>query len=444
MNNTNRISFIFLLLLLIPAIDGFSQKTAEQWTLRECIDYAREHNIQILASRIASQSGQVELSLARAQLFPSLVFSSNQGWAHQKVQQTEGDYKSQSTYTGSYSLNGGLTLFNGNKLNMSVEKQKKSNQALDYNVEMTGNDIEIAVTEAYLQILYANESLKTNRQTLETSAAQVERVKELFKAGSVAISDVAQLEAQYSNDQYRIVQAENALALAKLQLKQLLELEPEDHFDVYFPEVDETNAIVAVPALEEVYHTALEIMPEMKSSRLNVETARLNEKIAAADKWPSLSLSASIGTNHDSRSDDSFGKQLNNRLNESVGVGISLPISRNRQVKSAVEKAKLQTASAQLDALTTRKNLLRTIESLHQDALSAQSRYIASKNSLASATQSYNLVQAQFDAGMQNTVELLTEKNNYLSALQEQIQAKYQTVLSIRLLNFYRNLPIEL
>ena len=57
---------------------------------------------------------------------------------------------------------------------------------------------------------------------------------------------------------------------------------------------------------------------------------------------------------------------------------------------------------------------------------------------------SYNLVQAQLDAGMKNTVELLTEKNNYLSALQEQIQAKFEAILSLKLLNFYRNQPIEI
>lgn len=76
--------------------------------------------------------------------------------------------------------------------------------------------------------------------------------------------------------------------------------------------------------------------------------------------------------------------------------------------------------------------------------ISAQSRYVAATNSVKSATKSYELVQAQFDSGMKNTVELLTEKNNYLSAIQEQIQAKFESILSLKLLNFYRNQPIEL
>ena len=97
-----------------------------------------------------------------------------------------------------------------------------------------------------------------------------------------------------------------------------------------------------------------------------------------------------------------------------------------------------------MEELNTRKELWKTVETLHQNVLSAQSRYVAATNSVKSASMSYNLVQEQFNAGMKNTVELLTEKNNYLSALQEQIQAKFEAILSLKLLNFYRNQPIEI
>lgn len=238
--------------------------------------------------------------------------------------------------------------------------------------------------------------------------------------------------------------AENTLALNKLQLKQILELEPNDSFDIYFPELDSTQVLSLVPSLSEVYRVALETMPEMKNSQLNVEASQLNEKIAAGDRLPSVTFSASVSTNHDSESDHSFSKQINNRLNENLGINVSIPISRNRQTKSAVEKAKLQTETAQLEELNTRKELWKTIETLHQNVTASQSRYLAATNSVKSATMSYNLVQEQFNEGMKNTVELLTEKNNYLSALQEQIQAKFEAILSLKLLNFYRNQPIEL
>ena len=436
-----------ILFIIIPSLVGFSQeKPTSSWNLKDCIDYARKNNIQVQSAKVTQQNAYIDLLQAKAQLFPSLTFSSSQNWRHQKTEQSDGKFKSQSAYTGNYTLNGGLTIYNGSKLTRTIRQQQITNIAQEYQVNIAKNDIEIAVTEAYLQILYANESLKTNHQTLETSAAQLARSKELLAAGSIAPSDYAQIEAQYSNDQYNVTMAENTLTLNKLQLKQLLELDPTDSFDVYFPELEATQVLTPAPSpsLLEVYQIALETMPEMKNSQLNVESARLEEKIAAGDRLPSISLSASVATNHDSESDHSFSKQLNNRLNENVGLNISIPISKNRQIKSAIEKAKLQTETARLEELNTRKELWKTVETLHQNVISAQSRYVAATNSVKSATMSYNLVQEQFDAGMKNTVELLTEKNNYLSALQEQIQAKFEAILSLKLLNFYRNQPIEI
>ena len=185
-------------------------------------------------------------------------------------------------------------------------------------------------------------------------------------------------------------------------------------------------------------------MPQVENSRLNVESAQLGEKIAAGDGLPSLTASASIGTGNISGTNYSFYNQLNNKLNENVGITLSVPIFNNRKAKSSIARSRLQTRQAELDYQSMEKDLLKDVESLYQDAVSAQSRYLAANDKVKSAETSYGLVLAQFNEGMKNTVELLTEKNNYLSAQQEQIQAKYQAVLSIKLLNFYQNEPITL
>ena len=440
-----RTNITTIILIIIPSLVGFSEeRPTSLWTLRECIEYARENNIRVRTTRASSQNAHIDWLTSKAQRFPSLTFNSDQGWNHQKSEQSNGSYKGEGAYSGNYSLSAGVTLYNGGRLTRTARQQELNTQAIEYQVDMAENDIEISVTEAYLQILYANESLKTNRLTLETSKADLERSKELLAAGSIAESDHAQIEAQYYNDLYQVTLAENTLASAKLDLKQLLELDIDDEFDIYFPELSDGQVLTQVPALADVYRTALEVMPEMKNSQLNVSTAELNEKIAAGDRLPSVSLNASVSTGHNSRSDHSLGKQLDRSLSENIGVNISIPIAQNRQVKSAVEKARVATETARLEEINTRKTLLRTVETLHQNALSAQSRYVAATNSVKSAATSYRLVQEQFDRGMANTVELLTEKNNYLAAVQEQTQAKFEAILSLKLLNFYQNQPIEL
>ena len=119
-------------------------------------------------------------------------------------------------------------------------------------------------------------------------------------------------------------------------------------------------------------------------------------------------------------------------------------IFNGKQVRTNVRRAELQLESARLQDESARKQLLANLESVRNDALSAQHRYFAAKTQLDAAAESFRLVTEQFEAGIKNTVELLTEKNNYISALSQQLQAKYQAVFAEKLLARYMNQPIEL
>ena len=436
-----RIAAVGLMSFFSVALNG--QATQGSWSLRQCIDYARSNNIQVQTTQIAQESAAEDLAQAKAQRLPSLSFSTSQNLVNQKQQQ-DGSYEANGTYSGNYALNAGVTLYNGGKLTNSLKQQEVVGKSALYQVYMAMNDIEIAVTQAYLNILYANENVKINRQNVESSAAQLERSKALLEAGSIAPSDYAQMESQYSSDKYQLTVSETTLSQDILTLKQLLELGLNEHFEVEFPDLDSTDVLVEIPALADVYARALEVMPEVENSRLNIESSQLGEKIAASEALPSITASAAVGTGNISGTNYSFYNQLNNQLNENIGVTLSVPIFNRRQAKTSIAKARLQTRQAELDYTNMEKELLRTIESLYQDVVSAQSRYIAANDQVKSAAISYNLVLEQFNAGMKNTVDLLTQKNEYLASQQEQIQAKYQAVLSIKLLNFYQNEPITL
>lgn len=440
----NRFKPIPALCLLLFAGQAAWAQSPGGWSLRKCIDYARENNIQVHSTQVTQQSSQEDLAEAKAKRVPSLDFSTSQNYVNQKSEKTDGNFEANGTYSGNYALKTGITIYNGSKLTNSLRQQEVINKSRQFQVDMARNDIEIAVTQAYLNILYANENVKISRQTVESSAAQLERSKALLEAGSIAPSDYAQMESQYSSDKYQLTVSQTSLDQNILTLKQLLELGLDESFDVQFPDLSSEDVLAEVPALDRVYQRALEVMPQVENSRLNVEAAQLGEKIAAGDGLPSLTASASIGTGNISGTNYSFYNQLNNKLNENVGITLSVPIFNNRKAKSSIARSRLQTRQAELDYQSMEKDLLKDVESLYQDAVSAQSRYLAANDKVKSAETSYGLVLAQFNEGMKNTVELLTEKNNYLSAQQEQIQAKYQAVLSIKLLNFYQNEPITL
>ena len=325
-------------------------------------------------------------------------------------------------------------MYNGSKRVNTVKQQKLNNRIAELNVDESENSIEENITQLYVQILYSAEAVEVNRSTLEVSRKQYERGQVLFNVGSIASSDLAQLEAQVSSDNYQLVTSEATLQDYKLQLKQLLELDGDIEMNLYLPQLDDSNVLTPLPSKDDVYNTALSLRPEIEAGKLNVETSDLSIKMARAGYLPTLSLSAGIGSTNANGSDFSFSEQVKRNWNNSLGLTLSIPIFDKRQTKSSINKAKLQKQTSQLDLL----------ENLWLAANSAQQQYVAASQKLKSTETSYSLVSEQFNVGMKNTVELLTEKNNLLSAQQETLQAKYTAILNAGLLRFYQGEEINL
>ena len=430
-----------------------AQEKPQEWTLKNCIDYALTQNIQLKKSKIALESSQVDSKSARAKLFPSLSFGSTQQYINTPFPEgnsldnyviTGSKGSSKNSYTGNYSLRSSMTLYNGGKLRNNVKSSKLQEQVQQYSVEEEIDNIETSITESFLQILYAQESVKINEETVALSKLQCERGKALLEAGSISQSDYAQLESQYSSDKYQLVLSQTTLESNIQTLKQLLEMDMTETLSISTPNLEAHDVLTPLPGKEEVYQSALNFIPSIQSGKLGIDIAKLEHKNAKAGYYPTLDLSASVGTGHISGSDSNFGQQMKNKLNESIGLTLSVPIFSNRENKSAVEKTKLQISEAELEYLNAQKELQKTIEDIYLNATSSQAQYAAAIEQVRASKTSYNLAQEQFNLGMKNTVELLTEKNNFLSAQQEMLQAKYMAILNAQLLRFYQGKEITL
>lgn len=448
-----QVSLIILsCLLLLPAGMKAEDDMPKQWTLRNCIDYALEHNITIRRNRINVESTQEDVKTAKADFLPSLSGNISQRIVN-RPNNTSGTIisgdnittsESKTSYNGSYGIDASWTVYNGSKRMNTVKQQQLNSRMAELTVDQSENSIEENITQLYVQILYSAEAVKVNESTLEVSRKEFERGQQLFDAGSIASSDLAQLEAQVSNDNYQLVTAQTTLQNYKLQLKQLLELDGDFEMDLFLPQLDDSSVLIPLPTKDDVYQTALNLRPEIESGKLNIEASDMNIKIARAGYIPTLSLSAGIGTTNANGNDFSFSEQVKQNWNNSIGLTLSIPIFDKRQTKSTINKAKLQMQTSQLDLMDEQKTLYKTIESLWLSANSAQQQYVAATQKLKSTQASYALVSEQFNLGMKNTVELLTEKNNLLSAQQETLQAKYTAILNAGLLRFYQGEEINL
>ena len=447
MNKKNSlINWLFLLMIAILPMNGHAER--KSWTLQECVEYALAHNIQLKKTSITRQSAQEDVLQSRAALLPSLNASTSQNVYYRPFvesgQSTVANGYVQSSidkvyYNGTYSINANWTVWNGNRNKNTIKLNELTEQIAELDSVTTARSIEEQITQMYVQILYNKEAIIISEQSLATSKLNEERGKTMVEVGQMSKADLAQLTAQRALDEYNIVAAESNVKNYLFQLKQLLELTGEEDFDIVTPSATDAQALETIPSLNDVYMQALESRPEIQSARLAIKSSDINMDIARAGKMPTVGLSAGVGTNTTSMSDRAWGTQLKSNLDASVGATVSFPLLDNRQTKTAVNKARLQQESNMLELQDREKKLYATIEGYWIDAVTNQSKFKAAQVATASEATSYELLSEQFRLGLKNIIELMTGKNNLVTAQQNELQSKYMTILNIYMLKFYCN-----
>lgn len=436
----------FLALLSLFMMNNIRAGNEETWDLERCIQYAVENNIQIQKSNVSEQQQEVSLKEAQAALFPSLSFGMNQSLNYRPLQDSPNSIVANGmantsvkklTENGNYSLNASWTVWDGKSNTNTIKIQKLNKKMAELDTEISKNSITEQITQLYIQILYSTEAKKVNESILETAKKQVERGKEMMQNGLLSETELKQLEAQWSSAQYDVVNAQTQIDDYSLQLKQLLELDPNTDFQIADLEIADEQALQLVPSSNEVYSQALLLRPEIQSKQTAIEAAKLSVDVAKAGYQPSLSLNASISDSHYSTGAQ-VASQLKENLNGSIGLTLSVPIFDNRKNKSAVERAKLDQVTKALELTEEQKKLYNTIESYNLQARNNQEKFKASITKTESMESSYKLLNEQFENGLKNVVELLTGKDDLLQAQQEKLQSKYTTLLNIQLLKFYQ------
>ena len=408
----------------------------KKWTLEDCINHAMENNMTLKMSKLKEQSSLEDVKQSKAALLPTLSASTNQGMGYSPFDNTGAD---KAHYNGSYNVNAQWTVWNGGQNTNAMKLDKLAWQQAELNTSETANSLQEAITKLYVQILYMTEAIEVKRQSLETSKKNEERGRQMVEVGKMSKADLAQLTAQRAAGEYDIVEAETQLAKQKQQLKIELELLNEKDFDIAVPTTTDQQALALIPSMTSVYEAALAHRPEIKNALLNIESSNIQLNNAKAEKLPTITMNGGVSTSTNTLSKQAWGSQMKNGLGLSASVGVSIPLIDGRKAKTAINKARLAQEQAKILLEEEEDDLYAAIETLWLDAVTNQEKFRSASASVESEQESYNLLQEQFNLGLKNIVELLSGKDKLLTAQQNKLQSKYQTILSQQLLKFYQN-----
>lgn len=431
-------------MLLLLSVSLFAQQDSlpQQWTLEDCIRYARENNITLQTLRLSASSAQQDLQQSRYNRLPNLTGSVSQSLVNSNnADPVVGGFQTQANFSSSYGVNSSMVLFNGGYLKNDIKSKDLSVQSANLSVEESANDITLSITQAYLNILLAQENITSLEQLLTTSKAQLEQGQQRYDAGAISRKDFLQLQSQLATDNYNLVNAQNTYRRNIATLKQLLQLP--SSYDFRVSTAADVQPEEAVMALPDAQAAALASRPELKNGDLRVQIAQVELDKIRASRLPTVSLGAGLSSGFSDNRDAKYFAQLNNNFYQSLGLNVSVPIFTRHLAKTNVAKSKILIDQAKLDLENTKVTLNATIEQALINLQNAQAQYKAAEAQLNTAKEVYTITNEQLKLGAVNPVEVLQQKNAYVQALQAYTQAKYTAVLYNKIYAFYTGAPIS-
>ena len=433
---------ILVALISLAKLDMRAQQKA--WGLRECCDYAVEHNIGIKQQQNQCRQQEIQLSTAKNSRLPDLSAGVNQNFSFGRGLTMDNTYTNKNTSSTSLQLGASVPLFTGFEIPNQIKLNQLNLEAATADLEKAKNDIRMQVAQAYVQILYDMEIADVAHRQIAIDSAQVARLQAFVDNGKASGVELSQQKATLAGSKLTATQADNNLRLAILTLTQLLELDTPEGFTVNRPSTEELDMMANMVNLvtpDQVYDEALGIKPEILSQQLKLKGTAHSIKIAQAGNYPTLSLSGGLGTNYYTTSgfkSDGLGKQLENNFSQYIGLNLSVPIFNRFSTRNRIRSARVDQANQQLQLDNTKKTLYKEIQQVYYNALNAQTKTQSSAEAVQSSKDAFELTQAKYENGKATITEFNEAKNNYMKAESDLVQARYENLYQHALLEFYR------
>ena len=421
---------LIMMIVLSPMITGAQEY---RLTLEECLQYALDKNYNRQSLKLAEESYQVAYQQSKDERLPAVNASVSENLTNSSA--------GGSSVGGNYSVNASMPVYQGGSIINAIEQSRLQMEQATYQTSQFENELTIQVLQAFLSVLGNEELLKYQSSVVDASKEQLNQGKEQYRLGTILESDFLLLEAQYANDQNNIVDTEISRNNNLLTLKRLLSMNPVADLQIVYPDTSAIIGMSLLPAQDDVAERALAYLPDLKIGQYNVDIATVGVKLSTAGYYPTVSLGAGLGTGHSDFTH--FGTQLNDRMNEQIGVTVSIPIFNKNRTRTNVARSKISLQQAELNQMQTELTVLQTVTQEYQNVVSAYNKYNVTDIRQNAYLKSFEAYRAQFNAGSITPVELLQQQNNYISALNDYIQSKYGFMLKRKILDVYMGEPVK-
>lgn len=434
--------YILILIAAVPLMT-YSQ---HKWNLDMCIDYAHQHNLTIRKSENSIRTAEINLFAAKKEWLPTVSATITEDFVNNG---TAAGYTSVTDIRTNLlkSLGGvkaSMPLFDNYRINNLIKSNEFSLEAASQNLKLAHKNIDIKIATSYLQTLYYRNMASVYQKQNDVCTAIVTRAQALYDSGKRPYSELAEAEAQHASNQYQLIQAKGNAAVSLLELAQLLDIEYADTFDI----MDVEDEVIAeLPSLRELSENAANKYPSVLSAWSQLQAAKHDLKVAKRELYPKATIEMSAQTSYfyqlspTETEFDTFSRQLfNKNLYEIIGVHVNIPVFNRFQTRAKISKAQATIVDKQIALDEARLNIIKDIQTVWTNAQVAYNKYLSALKAEESTRVSFNYIQESYNVGRSTMFNLLEAQQKHFKAQQDAIQARYEYLIRVRILDFYRNL----
>lgn len=437
-----KILLLTLALSLQAPVDSLPD-LSNPWSLQECMEWALEHNLTVARQETTLEKSEIDKNTAQWSWLPNVNASASENFNFGRGLGGNNTYEYGNSSSTSFSLNSGMTLFDGLATPNRIQLAKLNLESATADLEKVRDDIRVSVAKSYVQVLYDYEIADVAREQVAIDSMQVVRLEGMVEHGKASAAELSQQKASLAQSRLTLVQADNNVRSAVLDLAQLLELPVWHGFSVVRPTITPDPVLLSSP--DDIYADAVSIRPAVKAEELRLEGAERSIRIAKAQYYPSLSLSGGLGTNYySSFSSQNFWDQLHNNFSQYVGLSLSIPIFNKFSTRNQVRTAKVNQVAQEIQLQQVKRSLYKEIVQAWNGATAAQAKLLSANEAQAAARDAFQLMEAKYENGKATLTEFNESRNRLVKALSDAVQATYEYAFQVQLLDFYRGGQLQL
>lgn len=421
-----RIQFALVCTLILVALTAIAQEEqeinlSEPLTLAQCIQLAIENSTDMRNARINLAIDGLRVKDARASYYPDILLDGRYNFSDALdfgFERENYDLGMSARYT--FWDNG------QREANFSQAKERR-NGTISRN-EQTKQNVIFQVTQAYYNVLKAQELVKVDREILARSRENTNRVRAFVEAGIQIEADVATAQVREANDELSLLNDQNALEIAMATLPRIMGLDPATLItvaeDTDYQLYNQKGQIEIIElSVEEAIQRAFETRPEFKELQSTIKRLEWNLTLARLDRWPQLNAEYNYGVNLDDYLHER--ENFTDFRSWEVRTTLNFPIFDGGVTKRRIEEAELSLEQVREEASDLERSIALDVRQAYLNFRRAERAVDISNTQLRNAELSLQVIRGRFEQELSILLELLNAQTEFAQALTNQVRAFY-------------------